>query len=118
MSAFENKILFQDPINDYSDFLIKNNDIVLDNKLIRDNLKRAHSSHGIFGRNSNSNLNKTNTMVASQNNNFNAISSLLQNIREQRRNIKTSGGMRSNSQAQENHEDEDKSRNPLILASS
>jgi hypothetical protein len=39
MSAIESK-LFSDSINDYSDFHIKNDQIV-DSKLIQDNLKRA-----------------------------------------------------------------------------
>ena len=34
MSAFEGSTLFQDHINDYSDFLINNTDISIDNKLI------------------------------------------------------------------------------------
>ena len=31
MSTFDNGTLFQDQINDYSDFHVKNNDITIDN---------------------------------------------------------------------------------------
>lgn len=54
--------MFQDSINDYSDFHIKN-DTMIGSKLIRENLKRAQSSHGIFGgRNPSVSLQKAQTL--------------------------------------------------------
>ena len=50
MSTIVQGKIFEDSINDYSDFHIKN-DQSIDNKLIVDDMKRAQTSHGILGRN-------------------------------------------------------------------